>query len=116
MSIDLFKNTITINRIPFHLDSYRWFLLKYYSDLCTNLFIKSIVKFIGNKGVLIRTYDWDKIFEIAKERGYDNVFFEKYRGVSRIIEQNCYDKYGNLFKKGDRVPEDFLNSILKHQQ
>lgn len=110
MNIDLSSNTIIVNDLPFHLDSYRWYLLTYYTDLCTNLFIKQIVV-LNEYGKFLRySYDWDKIFELANENGYDKRFAVSYKDDFVVLLHDIYDGSGNLFKAGSIVPTEFYNT------
>lgn len=111
MGINIMKNTMSIGKNNFHLDSYRWFLLKLYPDLCKSLFIKTITVFYRGISAKRMSYDWDKIFELAKEAGYEDKFKEMYEKNFSIVKNDFYDKSGNLFKAGDVIPRDFIKNM-----
>lgn len=112
MEVDIEKNILITPTLNFHLDGYRWFLVKYYPLLCTKLFIKTIVVKSTIGTVNRSSYDWNSIFDIAHEGGYDIIFYETFKDNHTKMPKDFFDKSGNSYKAGDIIP----NEMTKHIQ
>lgn len=73
MHINFIANVLEYGKKRCDLDCFRQYMLKNHDTLCSNMFIKSIIK----NGSVVFTYDWLEICEIAKHTKIIDAFYQK---------------------------------------